>query len=153
MGTKWGQILFFARSSPFSQWRDLFAVINNGKVKFLKKKDFSPHLAPLKVPNGAKWGQILFFAQSSPFSQWRNLFASYEQWQSQTFKKLDFSPHLVHLMGPNEAKSEFCPIFTIFKVQGLCYKLWTKTKSQFCKIYLKSAQLPRYVLGIGLFCY
>ena len=25
MGSKWGQILFFAQSSPFSQWRDLFA--------------------------------------------------------------------------------------------------------------------------------
>ena len=118
MGAKWGQILFFARSSPFSHWRDLFASYEQWQSQIFEKLDFSPHLAPLKEPNGAKWGQNLFFAWSWPFSQWRDIFASYEQWQSQIFKKLDFSPHLAPLKEQNEAKSYFLPNLHHFHSDG-----------------------------------
>ena len=74
--------------------------------------------------------------------------ASYEQWQSQIFKKIAFSPHLAPLKGPNEAKSEFSPKLHHIQGTGTLLKVVNKDK-----VYLRSAQLPSYVLGIGLFCY
>ena len=54
-GANWGQILFFARSLPYSQERDLFGSFEQRWSQTFKNLIFRPHLAP---PSMAMWGQL-----------------------------------------------------------------------------------------------
>ena len=110
-GAKWGQILFLARSSPFLQWRDLFASFEQWQSQILEKFSFRPHLASPRESNGGQMGPIPIFCPIFTISQWRDLFASLEQWQNQIFKKIGFKSPFGPTkgakwgqMGPNGAK-------------------------------------------------
>ena len=103
-GANWGQILFFAQSSPYSQGRDLFESFEQWWSQIFEILTFGPHLAP---PSVARWGQlgpnpifcpiIAIFAGKGRFWKTFSLFISFKkvpslsiwQWSG---KKLDLAP-------------------------------------------------------------